>query len=53
MGYQQMHIAWRIGGTFQYALRGRSDLGAMKRYGTFQAPSTGAEQPDRKLQAAE
>ena len=53
LGYQQMHIAWRIAGTFQYVLHGRTDLGAMMRYGTFQAPSAGTEQPERKLQAAE
>ncbi|MGH8453694.1 MAG: glycosyltransferase family 2 protein, partial [Nevskiales bacterium] len=35
-GYHQMHLLWRIAGTFDYLVRRRHDLGLMERYGTFQ-----------------
>lgn len=38
LGYHQMHLLWRIGGTFDYFVRRRTDLGLMQRYGSFQAP---------------
>jgi len=35
-GYHQLHLLWRIGGTFDYLIRGRTDLGLMQRYGSYQ-----------------
>jgi hypothetical protein len=35
-GYHQLHLLWRIGGTFDYLIRGRTDLGLMHRYGSYQ-----------------
>ena len=34
--YHQLHLLWRIGGTFDYLVRRRTDLGLMMRYGSFQ-----------------
>ena len=34
--YHQLHLLWRIGGTFDYLVRRRTDLGLMVRYGSFQ-----------------
>lgn len=34
--YHQLHLLWRIGGTFDYLVRNRQDLGLMMRYGSFQ-----------------
>jgi poly-beta-1,6-N-acetyl-D-glucosamine synthase len=36
LGYHQMHLLWRIAGTFDYLVRRRRDLGLMERYGSFQ-----------------
>jgi cellulose synthase/poly-beta-1,6-N-acetylglucosamine synthase-like glycosyltransferase len=36
LGYHQLHLLWRIGGTFDYLVRGRTDLGLMQRYGSYQ-----------------
>ena len=38
-GYQQMHIAWQLAGMFDYFVRGRTDLGKMARYGSYQQGS--------------
>jgi cellulose synthase/poly-beta-1,6-N-acetylglucosamine synthase-like glycosyltransferase len=38
-GYHQMHLLWRIAGTFDYLVRRRRDLGLMERYGSFQKPA--------------
>lgn len=35
-GYHQMHLLWRIVGTFDYLVRRRTDLGLMQRYGSYQ-----------------
>ena len=35
-GYHQLHLVWRVAGTFDYLVRGRRDLGLMERYGTYQ-----------------
>lgn len=35
-GYHQMHLLWRIIGTFDYLVRRRKDLGLMERYGSYQ-----------------
>jgi cellulose synthase/poly-beta-1,6-N-acetylglucosamine synthase-like glycosyltransferase len=35
-GYHQMHLLWRITGTFDYFVRHRTDLGLMERYGAYQ-----------------
>jgi cellulose synthase/poly-beta-1,6-N-acetylglucosamine synthase-like glycosyltransferase len=35
-GYHQMHLLWRLGGTFDYLIRGRTDTGKMERYGSYQ-----------------
>ncbi|UXI66642.1 glycosyltransferase family 2 protein [Tahibacter amnicola] len=37
-GYHQYHLFHRIVGTFDYLVRHRTDLGEMKRYGTYQKP---------------
>jgi cellulose synthase/poly-beta-1,6-N-acetylglucosamine synthase-like glycosyltransferase len=39
LGYHQMHLLWRVAGTFDYLVRNRTDLGLMERYGTYQAPA--------------
>jgi poly-beta-1,6-N-acetyl-D-glucosamine synthase len=36
VGYHQIHLFWRIVGTFDYLVRRRHDLGLMERYGTHQ-----------------
>ncbi len=38
LGYHQLHLLWRIGGTFQYLVRRRTDFGLMQRYGSHQRP---------------
>lgn len=35
-GYHQMHLLWRIMGSFDYLIRRRKDLGLMQRYGSYQ-----------------
>jgi cellulose synthase/poly-beta-1,6-N-acetylglucosamine synthase-like glycosyltransferase len=35
-GYHQMHLLWRLGGTFDYFIRRRTDTGSMVRYGNYQ-----------------
>jgi hypothetical protein len=35
-GYHQIHLVWRIAGTFDYLVRRRHDLGLMERYGSYQ-----------------
>jgi len=35
-GYHQLHLLWRVVGTFQYFVQGRTDLGLMRRYGSYQ-----------------
>jgi cellulose synthase/poly-beta-1,6-N-acetylglucosamine synthase-like glycosyltransferase len=35
-GYHQIHLVWRIVGTFDYLVRRRHDLGLMERYGSYQ-----------------
>lgn len=35
-GYHQLHLLWRIAGTFDYFVRRRTDLGLMERYGSYQ-----------------
>ncbi len=35
-GYHQMHLLWRLGGTFDYFIRRRTDTGLMVRYGKYQ-----------------
>lgn len=35
-GYHQMHLLWRIMGSFDYLVRRRKDLGLMQRYGSYQ-----------------
>lgn len=37
LGYHQLHLAARIAGALQYLVLGRSDLGEMRRIGSFQA----------------
>ncbi len=37
LGYHQMHLLWRIAGTFDYLIRHRTDLGLMERYGSYQS----------------
>jgi len=39
LGYHQLHLLWRIAGTFDYLVRNRTDLGLMERYGSYQAPA--------------
>lgn len=41
IGYHQMHLLWRVVGTFDYCVRRRTDLGLMERYGSHQAPESG------------
>ncbi len=36
LGYHQLHLLWRLVGTFEYFVRGRTDLGLMRRYGSYQ-----------------
>lgn len=36
IGYHQLHLFWRIVGTFDYLILRRRDLGLMVRYGSFQ-----------------
>lgn len=38
-GYHQLHMLFRVTGTFQYLVRRRNDLGKMMRYGSFQQPA--------------
>jgi cellulose synthase/poly-beta-1,6-N-acetylglucosamine synthase-like glycosyltransferase len=40
-GYHQMHLLWRIAGTFDYFVRRRTDLGVMERYGNHQSLAPG------------
>jgi cellulose synthase/poly-beta-1,6-N-acetylglucosamine synthase-like glycosyltransferase len=35
-GYHQLHLLWRLAGTFDYLVRRRTDLGLMQRYGSHQ-----------------
>lgn len=37
LGYHQMHLVWRVAGTFSYLVLRRTDLGLMQRYGSYQA----------------
>jgi cellulose synthase/poly-beta-1,6-N-acetylglucosamine synthase-like glycosyltransferase len=39
LGYQQMHTTWQLAGMFDYFVRGRTDLGKMTRYGSYQQGS--------------
>lgn len=39
VGYHQMHLVWRVVGTFSYLVLHRTDLGYMVRYGSYQAAS--------------
>lgn len=41
-GYHQLHLLFRVGGTFDYLVRGRRDLGKMERYSTFESSSSSA-----------
>jgi cellulose synthase/poly-beta-1,6-N-acetylglucosamine synthase-like glycosyltransferase len=36
VGYHQLHLVWRVAGTFDYLVRRRKDLGLMERYGSYQ-----------------
>ncbi len=36
VGYHQLHLFWRIVGTFDYLILRRRDLGLMERYGSYQ-----------------
>lgn len=40
--YHQLHLAWRIAGTFDYVVRRRTDFGLMVRYGSHQQPERAA-----------
>ena len=40
LGFHQLHLLFRIAGTFEYIVRRRRDLGSMERYGGYQ--DTGA-----------
>lgn len=42
LGYHQMHLLWRVAGTFDYLVRHRTDLGLMERYGSYQAAPAAA-----------
>jgi cellulose synthase/poly-beta-1,6-N-acetylglucosamine synthase-like glycosyltransferase len=37
--YRQLHLMWRVAGTFDYFVRRRTDFGLMMRYGSFQQPA--------------
>jgi hypothetical protein len=41
LGYHQMHLLWRVVGTFDYFVRRRTDLGRMERYGSYQSSEPG------------
>lgn len=36
LGFHQLHLVFRIAGTFEYIVRRRRDLGSMERYGGYQ-----------------
>ena len=47
LGFHQLHLLFRIAGTFEYIVRRRRDLGSMERYGAYQDAAAGAVTPPR------
>ncbi|MCI0749794.1 MAG: glycosyltransferase family 2 protein, partial [Nevskiales bacterium] len=46
LGYHQMHLLWRIAGTFDYLVRRRTDLGSTIRHGSHQTAILPARRPE-------
>ena len=45
LGYHQLHLLFRIAGTFYYIVRRRKDVGATERYGAYQDTAAGPLTP--------
>jgi cellulose synthase/poly-beta-1,6-N-acetylglucosamine synthase-like glycosyltransferase len=45
LGFHQLHVLFRIAGTFEYIVRRRRDLGSMERYGSYQQAAANGVPP--------